>query len=502
MSSHAVEGTRLVDRYRLEKQLGEAAGTTYWRAQDELLDRPVGVCLLPAGDEHADQVLRAARRAAALTDARFLRVLDASEVEGPLGTVVYVVSEWVSATNLTDLLADGPLPPGEARDVALAVAEALAAAHEAGLAHLCLEPEHVLRTAHGQVKVVGLAVEAAVRGLDPSDEAAAARRDAEGTAAVTYAALTARWPGAAATGLPPAPRDSAGTCSPRQVRAGVPHELDAVVCRTLGIGNPETPLTTPAALAAALSDSHLTSKIPVVRDTPPESRPTGGTGPAGLAPYDDQAPRRTGRTTLLAWAAVVFVLAVGVALAGSQVFLAGFGGSDGGDKPSGTPTASSTGTASEPIGPKLRVAGVTSFDPEGDGEENSDQAALVADGKRSTFWISNFYNDPFGPTGLKDGVGLVLDLGSVHHVSAVRLDTLGGGTDVEVGLADRFDPRSSQLSDFALLAHTARDVDGPATVRPRADDPQRGRYVLVWLTKLPLDGSVYRGRIAEVSVFG
>ena len=60
MSSHAVEGTRLVDRYRLDKQLGEAAGTTYWRAHDELLDRAVGLCLLPAGNEHAERVLHAA----------------------------------------------------------------------------------------------------------------------------------------------------------------------------------------------------------------------------------------------------------------------------------------------------------------------------------------------------------------------------------------------------------------------------------------------------------
>ena len=111
VSSNAVEpGTRLVDRYRLEEHLGEEDGTSYWRAQDELLDRPVGICLLPASDQGAERVLRAARRAAVLTDARFLRVLDASEVDG----VVYVVSEWVSATNLVELLADGPLRPAEA----------------------------------------------------------------------------------------------------------------------------------------------------------------------------------------------------------------------------------------------------------------------------------------------------------------------------------------------------------------------------------------------------
>ncbi len=162
MPPNTVEpGTRLVDRYRLEAALGQAGSTSYWRAQDELLDRPVGVCLLDGTSESAPAILSAARQAAAVTDPRFLRVLDASQTD----SVVYVVTEWVAGSSLADLLGDGPLPPGEARLMVAEIAEALAAAHEQGLAHLCLRPEQVLRMAHGQVKVAGLAVDAAVRGL-------------------------------------------------------------------------------------------------------------------------------------------------------------------------------------------------------------------------------------------------------------------------------------------------------------------------------------------------
>jgi putative peptidoglycan lipid II flippase len=286
------------------------------------------------------------------------------------------------------------------------------------------------------------------------------------------------------------------------VRAGVPHELDAVVCRGLGIGHPESPLTTPEALAAALSDGHLTSRIPVVRATTENRLASGTGGHAAMAPYDDQGPRRTSRTTLLAWAAVVFVLAVGVALAGSQIFLTGFGGSDSAKGGSGQGSSAPPGNSAPPTGQRIKVKNVTSFDPEGDGEENDAAAGLVTDGKRSTLWITNFYNDPFGPAGLKDGVGLVLDLGSKQDLSAVRVVTVGGGTDFQVGFADHFDSLGSQFSDFTMIKRTARDVDGPATVVPRSDDPQSARYVLIWLTKLPLDGSVYRGRIAEVSVYG
>ena len=122
-------GTRLVDRYLLEEALGPAAeGTTYWRAHDELLDRAVGLCLLQGDSAGAQRVLSAARLAAAVTDARFLRVLDANDTDG----VVYVVSEWVTASSLADLIADRPLTAGHACDLATEVANALDAAHRAG----------------------------------------------------------------------------------------------------------------------------------------------------------------------------------------------------------------------------------------------------------------------------------------------------------------------------------------------------------------------------------
>ena len=275
-------GTRLVDRYLLEEALGHAAeGTTYWRAHDELLDRAVGLCLLQGESAGAQRVLSAARRAAAVTDARFLRVLDANDTDG----VVYVVSEWVTASSLADLIADRPLTAGHACDLATEVANALEAAHREGLSHLCLTPEHVLRTSHGQIKVAGLAVDAAVRGLVAVDDADAAMRDTQGAAAILYTALTGRWPGAEPSAVTAAPYDGDRVCSPRQVRAGVPVDLDALVTATLGTarhgtGNVGEPVRTPAELARRLTSTAATSRIPVVEprgglhgdDTPPPHR--------------------------------------------------------------------------------------------------------------------------------------------------------------------------------------------------------------------------------------
>jgi hypothetical protein len=495
VSSHAVEpGTRLVDRYRLDEPLGEADGTTYWRAQDELLDRPVGVCLLPASDSSADRVLRAARRAAVLTDARFLRVLDASEVDG----VVYVVSEWVSATNLVDLLADGPLQPTEARQLAVDVADALSAAHRAGLAHLCLQPEHVLRTTHGQVKLGGLAVDAAVRDVAAADEDDAARRDTWGAAAIAYAALTARWPGGAGTGLPAAPRDGTALCSPRQVRAGVPHDLDAVLCRALDIPHLQPhPLRTPDELSRALADVHLTSRVPVVRRAEDDTRTDPSYRPPTVSPYDDQAGRPRSRTALLAWGAVTLVLVVGLALAGGQLVMSaldgdGAAGDDTSQSESSSPPASAAAT-----GTPIPVRQVLSFDPlpDGTGEENGDRADRATDGDRSTVWTTKSYDDPFGPSGIKDGVGLVLDLGSSKKVGSVTVWTADGSTDLELRAADQL---GETLGDYDEVAK-AVDVDGRAVLRPTGS--LRARYLLVWLTSVPVaDGSRYRGAISEVTV--
>ncbi len=363
-------------------------------------------------------------------------MLDASEVD----EVVYVVSEWVSATNLVDLLADGPLPPAEARQLAVDVAEALSAAHRAGLAHLCLQPEHVLRTTHGQVKLGGLAVDAAVRGVAAAGDADAARRDTWGAAAIAYAALTARWPGDEATGLPAAPRDGAARAA--RGRSGPASRTTWTPCSAARWTSPSP------------SRTRWRPRTSSSGRSPPCTSPAGsrwcGAGgddprtdpsyrPPPLSPYDDQAGRPRSRTALLAWGAVTLVLVVGFALAGGQLVMSALDGSGtpGDDQ---TQSESNTPPASAPAtGTPIRVKQVLSFDPlpDGTGEENGDRAARVVDGDRSTVWTTKSYDDPFGPTGIKDGVGLLLDLGSRTEVGSATVWVAGGSTDLEVLAADQ-----------------------------------------------------------------
>lgn len=181
-------GHKLARRYRLEECVTRLDGFSSWRAMDEKLRRAVGVHILPADHPRGRSVLAAARSSALLGDPRFVQVLDAVEEND----LVYVVHEWLpDATELTTLLALGPLEAHDAYQMVNQVSHAMAAAHREGLAHLRLTPSAVLRTSTGQWRIRGLAVNAALRGITCDTPQ---RADTEAIGALLYASLTQRWP--------------------------------------------------------------------------------------------------------------------------------------------------------------------------------------------------------------------------------------------------------------------------------------------------------------------
>ncbi|HEY6277617.1 MAG TPA: hypothetical protein VIX86_14920, partial [Streptosporangiaceae bacterium] len=206
-------GTRLGGRYRLEDRIGASSGWSAWKAIDETLARAVTVLTFAPGFPRVREVVTAARAASRLTDVRLAQVFDVEDNWDQ----AYVVMEWVAGDSLHDLLADGPLDPGQGAEIIAEAADALASAHAAGLAHLCLTPGSVRWTSGGGVKVVGLGIDAALSGAFADDPALA---DTQGLGRLLYAALTACWPGDDWPALPAAPRSADGRpCSPRQVLA-------------------------------------------------------------------------------------------------------------------------------------------------------------------------------------------------------------------------------------------------------------------------------------------
>jgi hypothetical protein len=165
------------------------------------------------------------------------------------------------------------------------------------------------------------------------------------------------------------------------------------------------------------------------------------------------------------------------------------------DDPTSTPARSIT-SSNTPDATPITGATAHDFDPQGTGGENPDEAHLAVDGDPTTSWTTLRYTQQFGPEGLKTGVGLVLDLGTGHAVSQVDLTTVGSPTSISVYVS------STNPANLVGLtpAGTTEITSTHATVS--FDRPLTGRYVVVWLTKLPVVPGGFRGGIAEAVVKG
>src|ERR1035438_6207812 len=282
MSTYSSEqGPRLAGRYRLVDQVTAGAGWTYWKATDETLARFVAVLTFAADFPRVAETGAAARAASRLNDPRFPQVFDVEDAEEP----PYVVMEWVVGESLLDMLSEGPLDPPHAAALVSEAAQAITAAHAAGLAHLRLDPACLHWTPGGGVKIAGLGIDAALAG-ETAEEAGEDAVDGEDPGLtdtrdlgrLLWAAVTAYWPGQRGSEpglLPPAPETDGTLCTPRQVSAGVPANIDAVICQAL-FQRPSRygpALSTPAMFADALAS--VAPPVPFPLAATSASRTTG-----------------------------------------------------------------------------------------------------------------------------------------------------------------------------------------------------------------------------------
>ncbi|MFF8861933.1 protein kinase family protein [Streptomyces sp. NPDC015139] len=500
-------GHKLARRYRLEECVTRLDGFSSWRAVDEKLRRAVGVHILPADHVRARSVLAAARSSALLGDPRFVQVLDAVEEND----LVYVVHEWLpDATELTPLLAAGPLEPHDAYQMVSQIASAMAAAHREGLAHLRLNPNAVLRTSSGQWRIRGLAVNAALRGISTDTPQ---RADTEAIGALLYAGLTQRWPYENdAYGMSGLPKDI-GLIAPDQVRAGVHRGLSELAMRALvndgaTASRHEAACTTPEELVKAIGEMPRIRPPEPAFTAPPEYQRTtyqqgtygrpaphpGATQPLTTPPPPLQS--RTGKA--LKWAVSALLIAA-LGLGSWQLADALMDHSDkptdtnntqtedGGDKGAKKPTS----------GKPIAIESARDFDPFGkDQSEKPGDIGKVYDGSTATYWQTDFYLSPaFG--NLKSGVGVILDLGKVQQVGKVTVSFVG---DTSVELRSASADAGSEPTSFNDYSKVAEGSG--STVQLKPGKSLKSRYLLVWLTKLPMqaDDGKWRGRVADIKV--
>jgi serine/threonine protein kinase len=504
-------GTRLGGRYRLEDRIAAGVGWDAWKAIDETLARAVTVFTFASGFPRIGDVVTAARAASRLTDPRLAQVFDVEDD----WERAYIVMEWAAGDTLGDLLAQGPLEPYRAARMIAEAAGALSSAHAAGVAHMCLSPGSVRWSPTGEVKVVGLGIDAALSGTVVDEPV---RSDTEGLGWLLYAALTGHWPGPEYPPLPAAPLAGDEPCSPRQVIAGIPLTLSDISDRAMDLMSAEeSPITTPGDLARALLAT--LPPTPLLAAAPPSWREqaergreeewrTDQTGPESwpVGPgYDDtqwppaeygypqqRGPRtrpghvasgpglpaflasRTSRGVL----AGVAVLAV-VAVAAFMLWPSGAAPTKGHPRPGrSTPLTSVT---------QLQPARAQGFDPltspsaDPTNEETQD-AKFAIDRSMSSSWTSQWYASPeFGH--LKAGSGLMIDMGRPVKFSSVTVTfNSEQGAQVKLLLGNS-NERSKQNLDSMTTVASADNPTGAYTFHITSQ--ATGRYLVVWFTRLP-----------------
>ncbi|MEU5880986.1 protein kinase family protein [Spirillospora sp. NPDC047279] len=526
MSTSVIEpGTRLAGRYRLEERISDSGGSSLWKAIDEILARAVAVRTFEPDFPRIAEVVTSARSASRLTDPRLTQVFDADDT----GEKAYVVSEWVAGETLEQMLGKAPLEPGRAATLLYEAAEAIVTAHAAGLAHLCLTPRNLVWTTGGTVKVLGVATDAVLADCYAEDAAA---DDVVGLGAMLYAALTAHWPGPAdLSSLPAAPEKDGIPQAPRQVQAGISHPLNAITCRALGLEVPgQEPIATPAELAQALRGVPRTplplfaglASQPAPPPRPPRATaPPSGPRPAQQAPapqprrpashraqpqatqHHSAPPAPTAAHSHAGSRKPISRGLVGVGAAALTVIL-GLGvwaiSNLGGDDPGNTDNAGigdnkgkNAQNTSGRVGP-LRISGAEGYDPAGDDSgKGAAKGLLAVDGKPSTVWrSSHYFSADFGK--LKKGVGLMIDMGKPVTINEVKAQIPTSGASVQLKIGDSQSSLSRAASQMSSGA-------GETSLKPQK--PVKGRYVLLWFTKLATgtDGK-WRAEVSEINVHG
>jgi len=159
--------------YKISKRIGSGGMGEVYLATDVTAGRKAALKLLPVrftGD--ANRLKRFQQEARAVVALNHPNILTVYEI-GEDHSTHYIASELIEGETLRQRLTRGRIEVGDAVDVAIQVASALAAAHEAGIVHRDINPGNIMLRPDGYVKVLdfGIAKLAEQEGPMPKDEA-------------------------------------------------------------------------------------------------------------------------------------------------------------------------------------------------------------------------------------------------------------------------------------------------------------------------------------------
>ena len=145
-------GTRL-DQYEILQQLGSGGLGVVYRALDTRLKRIVAIKVLKreaVDDRSRQRLLREARIASSFTHPNIVAIYNVGTAEG----IDYIAMELVAGRTLREIIRDGERGVVVSVKIAVQIADALAALHEAAIVHRDVKPTNVVVTESGLVKVL------------------------------------------------------------------------------------------------------------------------------------------------------------------------------------------------------------------------------------------------------------------------------------------------------------------------------------------------------------
>jgi hypothetical protein len=488
-------GRRLAGRYVLEELTATGGMAAVWRGRDEILARKVAVKILredlATDPGFAERFQREAVAAARLTHPNVISVFDTGEEDG----VRYIVMEHFEGHSLRALLGpETPMEPDRVVELVKPVLSALAAAHSAGLIHRDVKPANIL-VGNGMVKVTDFGIAKAAfdtreltttgaligtaRYLSPEQVQGGeidGRSDLYSVGVVLFEMLTGRPPFEAATDLATAMmRLTREPVEPGSLKPGIPAGLERVVLRALA-RDPDHRFPTAEAMLAAVDRQSDAGGASRTRALP------------RVAPQAHRGDRASAFRSWMLVPVVVLALAAMVVIGGLVLGRLRLGG----------PLGIEPAEESDPSIPPRAVAivGAQDFDPEGnDGSEHPEEVQLAVDGDRSTAWGTDHYNSA-GFGGLKQGLGLWVDLRGSPRVGQITVVSSVEGWTFEVMEGTIPDDLSAPLADAGgSVSFEVRS--GRAVVEL---EPVRATGILIWITGLGPDEGRWAAEISEVRV--
>src|SRR5947209_1120662 len=150
----ALQAGQQFGAYEIVVPIGRGGMGEVYLAADRRLGRKVALKLLPTSfTQNADRLRRfeqEARAASALNHPNILTIYEIGEVAG----AHFIATEFIEGETLRQYLRGAQPDVSEALRITIQIADALAAAHKAGIIHRDIKPENVMLRPDGYVKVL------------------------------------------------------------------------------------------------------------------------------------------------------------------------------------------------------------------------------------------------------------------------------------------------------------------------------------------------------------